>query len=74
MGLFWSLPEEPFDADIYVGRSLGTVLNVLSPLKKCISIIPLKEDDVYRHKPRNRSCVTITYDAITTRVKMVYID
>ena len=73
MGLFWSVPE-PFDADIYVGRSLGAVLDVLRPLKKCINIVPLKEDDVYRHKPRNLSCVTITYDATTTRVKMVYVD
>ena len=72
MGLFWSVPE-PFDADIYVGRSLGAVLDVLRPLKKCINIVPLKEDDVYRHKPRIQ-CITITYNSITTCVEKIYVD
>ena len=71
MGLFSSKPV--LNTDSYIGKPLGAVIDALRPLKTNINIVPLKEDDVYRHKPR-LSYVTITYDAITTRVKMVYID
>ena len=72
MGLFLSRPM-PINTDIYIGKSLGSVLKTLRLLKSNINIIPLKEDDVYQHKP-TLSGVTITYDATTTRVKRVFID
>lgn len=76
MGLFSSKPEPPATMNIYRynGQPLGAVLKTFQALKYCINIIPLKENDVYRHKPRTLPCATIVYNATTTRVKMVYVD
>jgi hypothetical protein len=56
-----------------IGKPYGLAVSILRPSKIPISLIALKEGDVYRVTPGSKKGYVILYDAITGLVKEILI-